>query len=55
MVKIEIKTGNDAFQDGNYYEELAKILRELADKIEHGNEPEKLMDSNGNAVGKVKY
>ena len=55
MVKIEIKTSNEAFQDGNFNYELAKILKELADKIENGYEPEKIMDSNGNTVGKIKY
>lgn len=46
--------GNAAFE-GNESGETARILRELADKIESGRLPETLLDVNGNAVGKVKY
>lgn len=51
---VSIKLGNDAFADGNRGVELARILRDLADQIEHSAEKgysARLMDSNGNACG----
>ncbi|WP_426455361.1 hypothetical protein ACP26L_36595 (plasmid) [Paenibacillus sp. S-38] len=35
--------------------EVARLLRELASKIESGDEPEVLLDINGNKIGTVKY
>lgn len=35
--------------------EVARILRDIADKIERGHEPTKPMDYNGNSVGKIEY
>ena len=56
-VTITINTTNDAFGDipelANY--ELARIINELAKNIADGREPEKLLDINGNKVGKVVY
>lgn len=53
-ITITISTGNSAFEDNKEYE-VARILRGLADKIEDGREPSKLMDVNGNSAGKVVY
>lgn len=53
MIRIKIKTENAAFQDGNKRCEVARILRNLADKIESGESPSKLLDINGNCVGTV--
>ena len=54
---ITINTTNDAFGDlpelANY--ELARIINKLAIDIADGKEPEKLLDINGNKVGKVVY
>jgi len=51
MIKIEIQTDNAAFSEGGGYE-VARILRELATKIEGGHDgPIPLMDINGNRVG----
>lgn len=53
MLTIKIKTGNDAFQ----YDprpELARILRELADRVAEDRDREwktNLLDCNGNTVG----
>ena len=56
-VTITINTTNDAFGDipdlAQY--ELARIINKLAKDIADGREPEKLLDINGNAVGKVVY
>lgn len=54
---IEIKTTNDAFGDlpelAKY--ELARIINKLAKDLIDDKRPEKLMDINGNRVGKVEY
>ena len=56
-ITITINTTNDAFGDipelANY--ELARIINGLAKDLIDGREPEKLLDINGNAVGKVVY
>ena len=56
-ITITIKTTNDAFGDipdlAQY--ELARIINKLAIDIADGREPEKLLDINGNEVGKVVY
>ena len=56
-VTITINTTNDAFGDTpNLVQyELARIINELAKNIADGKEPEKLLDINGNKVGKVVY
>lgn len=53
-ISIKIKTVNAAF-DGDEARETARILRELADKLEQGREPDSLLDNNGNKVGTVEY
>jgi hypothetical protein len=53
MLKITIKTGNSAFEGGNKSYELARILRKLAEKVENGIYDCKIMDVNGNTVGKM--
>lgn len=52
---IEItEFGNEAFCDGNYRTETARILRNAAEMIEKGLDSQmKLMDINGNSVGKL--
>jgi hypothetical protein len=46
------KLGNSSFTDDKNYE-IARILKNLAEKIEEGYYPSKLMDINGNKVGSV--
>lgn len=53
-VKVNIKTDNAAFQDGAFFPEVARILRDLANFIEDGtsgNTTKVLRDINGNTVG----
>lgn len=56
-VTITINTTNDAFGDlpelANY--ELARIINKLAKDLIDYKRPEKLLDINGNKVGKVVY
>ena len=56
-VTITINTTNDAFGDTpNLVQyELARIINGLAKDLIDGREPEKLLDINGNKVGKVVY
>ena len=54
MKSISIKiTAKGAAFEGDSEREVARILREIASKIEKGNEPTKAMDINGNSVGTV--
>jgi hypothetical protein len=59
---IEIKADNAAFDDYACGEELARMLREVADKIDgcsaigvERNLPTRLHDINGNAVGSTEW
>jgi hypothetical protein len=51
---ITIKTDNAAFEGENKSYEIARILQELATKIENGNMSPPVMDINGNKVGTVR-
>lgn len=56
-VKIEIETLGSAFQEDEYSfsYEIARILKQLANRLENGGQPGYLMDINGNKVGSVEY
>jgi hypothetical protein len=49
MLKLTLHTSGAAFDDGS--EEVARILRELADRIKAGRTSGRLFDLNGNACG----
>lgn len=51
MIKIEIDTSNAAFKDNDGRPEIARILRELATRIEDYDNPSLLKDLNGNPCG----
>lgn len=51
MFKLEIETGNAAFDDEGAAYEIARILRALADRIENGDSAGSVRDVNGNKVG----
>lgn len=56
MIIIKIDTSNAAFQNGNSGAEIARILRELADKVDGQDVVFELIpiyDSNGNRVGSL--
>ena len=58
--QIEIRMDNAAFDEGGKGYELARILRDLADKVQethsfNENDDTKLRDGNGNTVGTVKF
>jgi hypothetical protein len=55
MITINIQTDNAAFEDGNYNNEVARILTVLAKSFEQGKLPERAMDINGNTVCYVAY
>jgi hypothetical protein len=52
--KLNIKTGNAAFseEEGGPHLELARLLREVADRVENGEDHGSVMDINGNSVGR---
>jgi hypothetical protein len=51
MISIEINNTGSAFDEP--HQEVARILRELANSIEQGVERTTLYDINGNRCGKV--
>lgn len=61
MLKIEIRTGNAAFQsdenatqwEQDYYrnQEIKRVLKNVVNQIENGYESGSCMDINGNKVG----
>lgn len=51
MFKLTIKTDNAAFADGNLENEIARILRKVAERIERGDTSGSTFDLNGNKVG----
>ena len=55
MFTLEIKTDNAAFGDGDSHTdcaaEVARILRELADKLDNLQPSGTVRDSKGNTVG----
>ena len=48
---LDISTGNAAFQDSSDVHETARILRDIADRLERGERDGKARDANGNTVG----
>ena len=50
MIIIKIETGNSAFEEFKG-EEVARILRELADHAEEKDFNNPIFDNNGNIVG----
>ena len=52
--ELKFKTDNAAFDDGNGHIEIARILHQLANRIEDGDRDDmqiSIFDSNGNSVG----
>lgn len=54
-MKLSIETGNAAFEDDNKFYEVARILRQAADKVEYGDTEFNLRDINGNHVGNLTF
>jgi len=52
MFRLEIETGNAAFQDGLGDLEVARILKEVTNRILGGFTEGAVFDMNGNRVGK---
>jgi len=52
MFKLEIETGNAAFQDGLGDLEIARILKEVTNRVLQGFTEGTVRDMNGNTVGK---
>ena len=54
MIKITIKTDNQAFEDENYAEEVSRILNRIAKDFVTNGVKESYNDINGNKVAQVK-
>jgi hypothetical protein len=55
---LNLETGNAAFDDGNAPHEIARILRDVARRIEGGEDCYKfrnVLDVNGNIVGQFRF
>jgi hypothetical protein len=50
MLRVKIETDNDAFA-GHGEQEVARLLRLVADRVEDGQLDGQLMDINGNRCG----
>jgi hypothetical protein len=55
MFQLQISTANAAFHDGDTGEEVARILRDLAARVEAGRTSGTVFDVNGNRCGKWGY
>jgi hypothetical protein len=53
--RIEIATDNDAFADGNFEMEVARILDVVKNKVQRGVIAAPIHDANGNTVGDFAY
>lgn len=53
--QLTIKCDNAAFEDGNLYAEVARILREAAEGVEGNFKSLPMRDSNGNKVGEWQF
>jgi hypothetical protein len=51
MFKLKFNTVNDAFLNGNYAKEIARILADVAAKVASGQRDGIIRDINGNKVG----
>lgn len=51
MFKVKFRTGNAAFEEPYKANEIARILKEIAEKVECGYDSGSIMDINGNYVG----
>jgi len=52
MFVLKFKIGNAAFQDGEGREETARILEKIAQQVLDGSNGAKILDINGNVVGR---
>ena len=50
-MKIQFSTDNAAFDDDNMRDAIARILRDIARKVEHGTSNGTVRDVNGNSIG----
>lgn len=50
--ELSVLMENAAFEDGGGRGELARILRKVADHVQEGGERGKILDVNGNRVGR---
>ena len=54
MLTIKIKTDNDAFQDGNRFDEISKCLDSVLYHLSCDRKEGNIHDTNGNVTGTFK-
>jgi len=54
MFTLRFDTDNAVFEE-SFASECARILREVADKLEEGDDNGAIRDINGNSIGKWSY
>lgn len=52
MFKVKLETGNAAFDGDDKPVEIARILRQIAERVENGQKSGPIHDINGNRVGR---
>jgi hypothetical protein len=50
-MQIKFKTGNAAFEEHGYWQEIDRILKSISDKVRLGYDHGSIMDINGNKIG----
>lgn len=55
MFTVKFETDNAAFEDENMRYETARILREIAERIETGMQYGPVRDANGNTIGEAGF
>ena len=50
---VEFNTDNDVFVEAGPVVEIARILREVADRVENRESPITIRDVNGNTIGRA--
>jgi hypothetical protein len=52
MLKLEMETDGDSFAEDEFPHECARIMRDVARRIQDGQDSGAILDINGNAVGR---
>ena len=50
-VTVTFSTDNDAFAEGDFEDEVSRVLQRVATKIRNGEREGAVLDTNGNRVG----
>jgi hypothetical protein len=51
-MQLNFETANAAFADGHGHAEAARILHDIAERVDNGHETGVIRDINGNTIGR---